>query len=944
MRAAALLARTEERWSEAEALAVSCLESRPADSEMMLVLGEALEHLGSPADALDTYRRISAGSHSQNAATLAIASLFMRQGRLSDAETELQSLRAPTSQSPEVQGLWGTLLSLSGRQWEANLPLHRSLKGSGNHLAALISLADPAEMPAPPQAVFAQMLRVRDPLGLLGCAKIASSVGRKDQAISLLREALSRSPELLEAQLLLATLLVEAGDEASFFQCFKQLPDSAWQHPAYWLLLATRAESATDSGAAIRCYWETLRRIPDYDRATYQLGQLLAAEQRGDEAQQFSDRARKLSELTEHSAKLYDRKGSATEIALCARLTLELGRLPECRAWCELLPDAARPTFVREIYPQVRKLQRGDTPALLPEADLAKRFDLSSYPLPDLTSQRIDPSHTRSGHPASSSDILFLDEAAALGLQFTYFNGEISASPGRRMFEYTGGGVAAFDYDLDGWCDLYFTQGTTWPPDTADSQFLDALFRNVAGIRMCEVSHLAGIHDAGFGQGVAAGDFDNDGFPDLYVANIDGNRLYKNQGDGTFLDMTSRSGLARYSHWTTSCLLADLDGDSLPDVYDVTYLTGDEIYTRVCQGDDTILASCPPSLFPAAVDHVYQNQGDGTFIEMTREWGFDAPNGDGLGIVAADFDESQTISLFVANDGRPNFFFAPQRRPDGKLVWQELGLVSGLAYDEAGAALACMGVAAGDPNNDGRVDLFVTNFYNESNSLYINLGARTFSDRARTMRLRDPSWSLLGFGTQFIDADHDGLEDLILVNGHVDDFSYKQIPYKMRPQFFQNTTNSFQERFADEIGDFFTLPRLGRGVARIDWNRDGLDDLAISHIGDPAALLTNKSPQPGRGLRIQLVATNSSRDAIGTRVTVQAGQKHLTRQLTAGDGYQASNQRLLDFGLGNDSPELTVDIHWISGSKQSFTITNPTQHLIAVEGNQQLLPITVESH
>ena len=708
----------------------------------------------------------------------------------------------------------------------------------------------------------------------------------------------------------------------------------------YWFLLARQAQEANQCRAAIRCFWEVLRRLPDYDRATYQLSQLLSAEGRQEEAEICSERSRRLSQLTELTAKLYDESGSTADIAECARLTLELGRLPECRAWCDLMSADSLTPAGQEIISKVSELLDEKTPALLSESNLAARFDLSTYPLPELSTVGQKSTWKTQSSAVPSSPISFVDDALQSGLEFVYFNGETSSSPGKRMFEYTGGGVAALDYDLDGWCDLYFTQGTTWPPVRSNQEFLDSLFRNEAGQRMQEVGGLAGIRDVGFGQGVSSADFDNDGFPDLYVANIDGNRLYKNQGDGTFRDITDSSGLGQHEHWTTTCLMVDLDGDSLPDVYDVTFLEGEDIFSRICLGDDGRPRSCAPAGFPAAVDHVYRNRGDGTFVEMTQEWGFDAPQGDGLGIVAGDFDDSGMISLFVGNDGRANFFFVPERQPDGKLRWHETGLVSGLAYDDSGAAQACMGIAAGDANNDGRVDLFVTNFYNESNTLYVNLGGRTFTDRARSTGLRDPSWSLLGFGTQFVDADRDGWEDLILVNGHVDDFTHKQIPYKMRPQFFQNQSPRFTERFGKDIGPFFDEPRLGRGLARLDWNRDGLNDAAVSQIGDPAALLTNRTRRPGRGIGLRLVGTNGSRDAIGTRVTVKAGSQEWTRQLTAGDGYQATNQRRLDFGLGQNKDELQIEIHWIGGTTQTFHVDPTKTELIAIEGRTELFELS----
>jgi hypothetical protein len=570
----------------------------------------------------------------------------------------------------------------------------------------------------------------------------------------------------------------------------------------------------------------------------------------------------------------------------------------------------------------------------LPADDLARRFDLSSYPLPPSPAGSAASASGENQQNSTGGRIAFDDDSGRLGLHFVYFNGDDPSTEGRRMFEYTGGGVAALDFDRDGWCDVYFTQGTDWPPEPSNRRYLDALFRNDAGGRFIDVAAVAGIADAGFGQGATSGDCNNDGFPDLYVANIDGNRLYRNNGDGTFTDATRASGLGRHAHWTTSCLLADINGDSFPDVYDVSFLDGDDVFTRICRDPDGKARSCAPSVFPAAPDHVYLGRGDGTFAEVTKELGFDVPDGDGLGIVAADFDDSGNLSVFIANDGRPNFYFAP-----AGARWQEQGAICGLAYTASGAPQASMGVAAGDANNDGLVDLFVSNFYNEGDTLYLNLGSGTFTDRSYYAGVYDPSLSFLGFGAQFLDADLDGWEDLIVTNGHVDDFTYKQIPYRMRAQFYRNRRGRFSELLTRDLGPFFDELKLGRGLARLDWNRDGLNDVVISHLGDPAALLTNRTSSPGRGLGLRLVGTTRSRDAIGARVGVRAGELHLQRQLTAGDGYQAANERRLEFGLAGRVGDVELEIHWPGGARQTFVGVRTGREYLAVEGRPDLVPL-----
>ena len=938
------LSMSQRRYDDVERSARKWLKSHPDDTDVALLLGEALQRQGHLSESLDVYQRIPAEAGKTSvAARLASASILLSRGRLNDAEQTLLSVTDPFANNLHADGLWVTLYSLAGRRWESMPALRRTVPTASDRLMKLILMANPDEMPAPPEDVFAKMFTVRDPLGALGCARVAASLGRGEQALKLVNECLIKRPELVEAYVVLGGLSLDQGETMAVDALLRRLPKDSDQHPGIWYLRGRHAQEAGNTDGAIRCYWEALLRHPNHDRSAYQLSQLLSSQGRTVEALVFLERSRRLARLLESSIRLYEDRSDEVEIEKCVTLTKELGRLRECRIWCEYLLEI-NPTqqvgldCLREI-----NSQWGDElPWVMPENDLARVYDLSSYPLPTSTTPEVPQIERRSG--SSRATISFADDAERLGLNFRYFNGDDPTSDGKRMFEYTGGGVAAIDYDRDGWCDLYFTQGCAWPPGPSHQDHSDVIYRNVGGDQMVDVTERVGIHDASFGQGVAAGDYDNDGFVDLYVANVDGNRLQRNNGDGTFTDVTEAVGYKQHGYWTTSCLLADIDGDALPDLYDVTFLQGEDVFTRICRGSDGVARSCAPAGFPAAPDCIHLNTGDGEFLDASEGRGFEVADGDGLGIVAADFDHTGDISLFVGNDGRANFYFVPLSKDGGKITkWEEIGVLSGMAYDEAGAAQACMGIAAGDANNDGRLDLFVSNFYHESNTLYLNVGARTFSDRARSFGLREPSWEQLGFGTQFLDADLDGWEDLIVTNGHVDDFTHKQIPYKMNPQFFANHNGRFVEKFAAEVGPTFGVPRLGRGLAKVDWNRDGLTDVVISHIADPAVVLTNQTRGASRGLGLRRVGTTRSRDAIGTRVIVRTKHRILERQLTAGDGYQASNERRLEFGFGEEDLEaVDIEIRWPGGSLESYSGVSIRQDYLAVEGRGRLIETYVE--
>ena len=544
----------------------------------------------------------------------------------------------------------------------------------------------------------------------------------------------------------------------------------------------------------------------------------------------------------------------------------------------------------------------------------------------------------RLGPPPLQVPVRFEDLAQAAGLDFQYVNGRDPRKVGFRMYEVDGGGVGILDYDCDGWPDIYLTQGCRWPPDPEQTEFYDRLFRNLGDGRFDDVTTQAGLRENGFGQGLAVGDIDNDGYPDLYIANFGKNRLYHNCGDGTFEDITAQAGLTG-NVWTASCVIVDLNADSYPDIYEVNYLKDEEkMFDRLCPDSKGNPRICPPIVFDAEQDCLYVSRGDGTFHECGEEAGMHDVGGKGLGIVAADFDDSGKISLFIANDVVENFYFYNETPGPGepiKLV--EQALVRGLAFGADGQAQASMGVAADDMNYDLLLDLFVSNFYAEPNCLYVQQPDHTFLDSTRSANLYDASFPMLGFGTQFLDGELDGLPDLVVTNGHLMDETDLGVPYQMRPQYFRNEGNAhFVELRGDMLGAFFDQPQLGRGLATVDWNRDGLEDFAITYLDRPAALVTNQTQGAGHFLAVSLCARQSARDAIGTKVTIDFGGHTRRRQLVGGNGYQASCQRQLVFGLGRTSRVDRLHVLWPSGHEQTWTDLEADIEVRIIEGHGTL--------
>jgi len=458
------------------------------------------------------------------------------------------------------------------------------------------------------------------------------------------------------------------------------------------------------------------------------------------------------------------------------------------------------------------------------------------------------------------------------------------------------------------------------------------LFQNLTGEQFTEISAEAGIDETDFGQGLAVGDFNSDGFPDLFLANAGSNRLLENNGAGTFTDVTDKAGIDGDS-WTTSCVVADLTGDGHPDIYEVNYLTGEKVFTKVCQHPDGSPRQCVPTHFDGADDRLWVNDGSGTFHERAGELLSLRPAGKGLGVAVWSDTGSRALNLFVANDTTPNLFYQPeQSSPQAPLRLSETGVRSGVAVNEDGKAEGCMGIALGDVDGDGRIDALVTNFYNESNTLYLNVGDGFFEDRTRETGLESSSMKVLGFGTQFIDVDLDGTLELFVANGHVDDLRSTGRPWRMPAQLYRQSRGRLVPVEPDHAGAYFQQKWLGRAAARCDWNRDGQNDLLVGHLHAPSSLLTNTTNGTRGFLSLRLFGVESPRDAIGTTVKATIGEKTIVRQLTAGDGYQTSNERRLIFGTGDGTTIDRLVIRWPSGQSQEFETVASSQEVWLVEG------------
>ena len=533
----------------------------------------------------------------------------------------------------------------------------------------------------------------------------------------------------------------------------------------------------------------------------------------------------------------------------------------------------------------------------------------------------LDTTTALSTDSGTSASFQFHELPTGQGLDFTRFDDVRGLN---RIQEGPGGGVALFDYDLDGRLDVYFPQGCHLPRREKTQEFSNAMFRNVdvSGVQFQNVTGPAGLQSFGYHTGATVGDIDEDGFPDLYVTAYGRSSLWKNNGDGTFQEV-GESTRTVVDTWSTSASFIDLNGDGLLDLFVAGYVDATDDPPKICRepASPTGTKQCSPTLFPAVDDICLINNGSGAFTDITRDAGITGRDGKGLGVVACDVNGDRRPDLFVANDGTPCFLYVNMGNQDhlsgdSKVPkFEERAAEFGVALNGDGHATAAMGVAHGDENRDGWIDLFVTNFYLETNTLFRNLGGSGFTDASFASRLGPPSRSTLAFGAEFLDIDHDGWLDLFVATGHIEDRSWTGLePYKMRPHLFRNDGHGHYRDLASDSGPYFRSQWVGRGTAIGDVDRDGDLDLVVAHQIDPSKLLLNDTPSPGTSVIIKPVGRSlSPRSGIGVRVVATGIVPVLMQEMVGGGSFQSASALELHLGLSPRGSFEMLELTWPDG-------------------------------
>src|SRR5579863_5311077 len=529
-----------------------------------------------------------------------------------------------------------------------------------------------------------------------------------------------------------------------------------------------------------------------------------------------------------------------------------------------------------------------------------------------------------------SGPIQFTDVTAQAGIHFKHNSGAFGK---KYLPETMGSGVCFIDYDNDGWQDIFFVNSMEWPGHQSAGKSFPALYHNNHDGTFTDVTKEAGLAVETYGQGCAVGDYDNDGFDDLYLTTVGSNHLYRNLGNGKFADVTAKAGVADPG-FSSSAIWFDYDNDGKLDLFVTHYITWSIETDQYCSLDNKNKSYCTPQTFKGESATLFHNKGDGTFENVTQRAGLHDPTSKSLGVAMLDYDDDGWMDLFVSNDTEPNKLY--HNNHNG--TFTDAAILAGIALSDSGRVRAGMGTDAGDYDNSGRQGLLIGNFTNESMALYRNDGSGLFTDEAPSSGLGQMTSQALTFGAFFFDYDLDGLLDVFAANGHVsDDISVVQptVRYAQPAGIYHNIGGKKFEDVSAKLGRALQKPVVARGAAYADFDNDGDLDLAITANNGPARLLRNDNANQNDMLRIKTVGTRSNRDGIGAklRLTTNKGAR-LFAMVKSGSSYLSQSELPVTFGLGKPEEGKTanLEIVWPSGQKDSIPNIKPNQFIIIKEG------------
>jgi enediyne biosynthesis protein E4 len=933
-------------------------ERSPSDGQIMFLLGQCEELLGRPDRALAAWGRVPLSDPNFVRAAESQGSVLINQGRFAPAETLLfDALRkSPETNRYPLLRVMARLFRLEGRFVDVSEVLTAAWLHAPEPSIVLQDLwqSDTDLIPVDGWKVFLDRADQEDDRVWLGKARHALLTGRFDEAQNWLGRCLERRPDDPSVRLTCLDLAVASEKIGPFWKAAEWISSDAVS-PLQIQALRTWLVSRTgDRQAEWRETASMVELQPSNSPAIERLAVLALEAGDSTGAERLQERKAEIDRAKNSVHRLIvTRSEFQAHAEELVRISAVLGRQFDEHAWSLVAwaisgqPSGKKPgvkqseSFCRTVSANAFAhllTKIGPAPSSRSGTVADHLADLHGSLVPGRKSVAKTPPEPS---PAQRSRLQFVDDAELCGLRFVFDNGRTPASA-CLLPESLSGGVGLVDFDGDGWLDVYCVQGgllvaapsagTTAAPEPGDRLFRnqrDGTFRDVT--RQSGIDRLA--WGRGYGQGVTVGDYDNDGHPDLFITRLLRYDLFRNRGDGTFEDATERQGLAGARDNPTSSAFADLDNDGDLDLYVCHYIRWDPAHPVLCKHEQGGCFYCDPAKYERAVDHVFRNDR-GRFVDVSQTAGFTDDYGHGLGVVAADFDDDNRIDLFVANDGTANFLF----RNKGGFQFEDIALTSGVAGSAQGGYQAGMGVAAADLDGDGRLDFLVTNLYLEGTTLYHNMGQGMFADHSALSGILASTRYLLGFGIGVMDVTNDGRPDVVITNGNMNDFR-PSYPYRMPTRLYEGCPEGRLVDVSDQAGAPWAVPRLGRGLATGDLDNDGRPDLLVMGQNEPLAYFHNQTDHPGHFVTFRLEGTRSNKDGIGARVVVTTAQGRQIAQRLGGGSYLSACDGRLHFGLGASTSIQSVEVRWPSGQVDRWTDVGADAGYLLREGDPVIKPL-----
>lgn len=915
----------------------------PGDVEVLFMLASLTAANGDLAEAVNLLDAIPADHPEAGIPALGQSAQWcMELKRYDEAERRYQEVLRYFPDAAPARRQLAFLLNCQGRRHEAAVHI-RALCKLGDvrqdELHSLIVLGhamydDPNESPD----VTDQRARYH-PIGPSGKARKLFTDGMFVEAAEAIHDAVEQGTAAPSVVALYGRAVVEAQDDQRFQWWLAKTDQQTQQHADYWAAVGTYLISQRRFDEATRALLEAVNRDPTDLNSLGRLVQTFSTLGDEETSERWFERWDAINETVKANNRVTESdRPDPDRIAELADLLKALDRTLESLLWKSLEShyrgtlEATLPTLNAD---RQRLVQSGQGfPSL---SERLCNVDLKKFPIPELETTP-DTAPIRSlPTPQRLLAARFINIAESAGLDHAY---QVAAAPQRNgfaIYQTYGGAVVVLDYDLDGKSDLYFAQGGSDPP-AYRGQLSNQLLRNATsttsapadGARLTDVTEFSTAGDNRYSMGATAGDWNQDGFPDLVVANIGEDTLLINNGDGTF---TRQPIVAPDDEMRvpTSIAMADLNGDRCPEIFELAYVDDPKmIFLPKRNERGEVLKAMSPLQYDPGHDRICENdqQGGMTIRRFTTET---KDLRTGLGLVVTDILEDQPGNeVFVGNDLFPDHLWVRDQESGD---WSDVAPAVGCAFGIRGSKTASMGIAAGDYDNSGTVDLHITNYQDRNASLFLNLG-QSFLERNVQYGLAADSQAVLGFGSQATDYDNDGDRDLVATNGHIEQSLSITAPFEQPAQLFANLGGRFQLATVEDPSGYWDAGHLGRGLARLDFNNDGKEDFAITHLGERSALLLNQTETTNHWIQLRLVGVDSERDAIGAKVQIEYDGREATDWVIAGDGYFCRNQAMISFGLGTASEVDAITVRWPSGS---------VQRMENVAGNQKWLIIENEA-